>query len=86
MAFFSNKRKTVQHTTTNIPVINSCKYAFLLTFRTFIAWTAVTVKVKFVPDSGVAVTMGWLLRLVTEGPLVRGPRRPTVPEFLMMNF
>jgi len=30
------------------------------------------------------VTMGWLLRLVTGGPLVVGP--PTVLEFLVINF
>jgi len=30
------------------------------------------------------VTMGWLLRLMTGGPVARGP--PTVPEFLMVNF
>jgi len=47
MAFFSNKRKTAQHTTTITPAIKSCKYEFLLTF---IEWTAVTVKEKFVPD------------------------------------
>jgi len=50
MAFFSNKRKTAQHTTTIIPAIKSCKYEFLLIFMTFIEWTAVTVKEKFVPD------------------------------------
>jgi len=30
------------------------------------------------------VTMGWLLRLVTGAPLVRGPS--TVPKFLMINL
>jgi len=49
MAFFSNKRTAAHHTTTIMPAIKSCKYQFLLIFMTFIKWTAVTVKEKFVP-------------------------------------